>query len=389
MILHRPAFRAIALALALLGAGLPAAHALVSLEDGLDKIFIEGTLSVGYDSNVFTNSSSGGDTTYSYTLTAELTRQAGWIGVNASASISDQMFGKYTKQDSINPNFNLELTKHTGRTTGSLTLAAARQSRADVAVNTRDTSWNYNLGLNFKYPIIERYSLTGTLGYGYTAYDDRTIFDNLASYTASLNLYYVLSEGRDLFGGYRYRYEQSSAASFDVDHMLSIGVSGKIAGPFVGTLSVGYQVRTDHGLPKTQTFDDLSGSASLTWNLNAKTALTIDASKDYSVTANDLSVDQNNIDAQLTYAYNNRWSGDCGIGGGRSDYLGINGVLNAAIPGSPHRRDEFWDWNVDLHWNWSQHLKIALGYTYYENWSNLALADFRRSMWNATLNSRW
>ena len=40
-----------------------------------------------------------------------------------------------------------EFTKQTGRTTGSLSLSASRESRADAAVNLRSTSWNIPVGL--------------------------------------------------------------------------------------------------------------------------------------------------------------------------------------------------------------------------------------------------
>src|SRR5476649_1884196 len=129
----------------------PAAQALVSLEDGKDHIFIDGTLDVGYDSNVFANSQSGGSMVYQGSLGMEFTRRAGWIGVNGTASLNFARYANFRDQNYVDPKVTAELTKQTGRTTGSLTVSVQRENRADVTINTRDISWNYDVGLNFQY----------------------------------------------------------------------------------------------------------------------------------------------------------------------------------------------------------------------------------------------
>ena len=97
----------------------------------------------------------------------------------------------------------MELTKQTGRTTGSLVVSVQKENRADVDVNTRDISWNYDVGLNFQYPVIERYSISGSLDYDHVDYLDQQLFTNLTTYTGSLSLFYILNEQRDLFINYR------------------------------------------------------------------------------------------------------------------------------------------------------------------------------------------
>ena len=87
MISRREFHAALAFVLATSLAVTPA-HALVTLNDGHDKIFVSGSVSVSRDSNVFANSDNKGDFVYSTSLSAEYTRRAGWIGVNANASVS-------------------------------------------------------------------------------------------------------------------------------------------------------------------------------------------------------------------------------------------------------------------------------------------------------------
>ncbi|MSU48330.1 MAG: hypothetical protein EXS37_04430 [Opitutus sp.] len=181
--------------------------------------------SVSRDSNIFANSDSRGDFVYSSSLSAEYTRRAGWIGVNANASVGSSRFATIKGQDFNNPSFGMEFTKHTGRTTGSLTFSAARESRADAAVNLRSTSWNIPVGLNFKYPISGTYTLTGSFGYSSRRYLDETVFSSLKSYSASFDVIHILTTERDMSVGYRYRYNESSRQTSSTDHNLSLGLT--------------------------------------------------------------------------------------------------------------------------------------------------------------------
>ncbi|MBI5694112.1 MAG: hypothetical protein HZC55_28890, partial [Verrucomicrobia bacterium] len=157
----------------------PPSHALVSLNDGRDRIYVSGSVSVSRDSNVFANSDHQGDYVYSTTLTADYTRRAGWIGVNAHAGVSSSRFGEFKSQDFNNPSFGVEFTKQTGRTTGSLVLSAARESRADAEVNLRSTSWNVPVGLSVKYPLAGAYTLAGSFGYSSRRFLDEAVFTSL------------------------------------------------------------------------------------------------------------------------------------------------------------------------------------------------------------------
>jgi len=88
-----------------------------------------------YDSNLFANAAGAGDTSYSLSFGADYVRRAGWIGLNASVGVNATRYGKFTREDFENPTFTAAFSKQSGRTTGSLTLSAARESRADVAAN--------------------------------------------------------------------------------------------------------------------------------------------------------------------------------------------------------------------------------------------------------------
>jgi hypothetical protein len=366
----------------------PLARALVTLEDGRDKIFVTGTAGIAYDSNVFANSGSGGSMTYNASVGIEYVRRAGWIGVNASVVWTFQRYANYSAQNYADPAYSLELDKESGRTTGALTLSAQKQNRADVDVNTIDTSWAYAAGLSVRYPVIDRYSFSAGFNYAYTDYSDQALFTNLSQYAANLQLFYVLSEQRDLFVGYRYRYNESSGVAHDVDHNVFAGVTGRILPGLNGSLQVGYQLRFpyEHDTTRGGTEGDYTVTGSTTWDLNRKSNLTGTVTKDFGVTATAISIDTLNAALTYTYSYSAKLSAFAGIGGGETDFLGDNGRV---YPHGPQRRDLDFTWNVGLNFTLNQHFKATLSYDSIRNWSNLSIAEFPRELVNLTLTSRW
>lgn len=370
------------------------AHALVTLNDSHDHIYVVGSFGVTRDSNVFASRDSDGDFVYSSGVTAEYSRRAGWIGVNATVAVNAGKFGKLRSEDFSNPSYSLELTKQSGRTTGSFTLSGARESRADAAVNIRSTSWNYNAGLNFKYPIVQRYTLAGGFSYASRRYVEETALANLSTYSANLDLFYMLSNQRDLTASYRWREVSLSRHTSSTDHALSAGVSGRVIRGLNGSVRVGYQVRTPHGTKgDSSEYHAINASAAVTYALNRKINISGHVGKDFSTTATDTNVDSTSAGLDSGYVYNSHWSITGGVGWGDSRFLGEKGRI-VLQPGPPavlgvNRHDNFANWNAALNYSLNEHFKASLTYAWFENWSTVAFADFVRTTWALTLTSRW
>jgi long-subunit fatty acid transport protein len=370
------------------------AHALVTFNDSHDHIYVTGTLGISRDSNIFATRDSVGDTLYTTTVTADYTRRAGWIGVNASVAGTSTRFGKVKTENFSNPSYSMELTKQSGRTTGSVTLSAARESRADSAINLRATSWNYQAGLNFKYPVIERFTVSGSFGYSSRNYVEKTQLVDLNTYTASTDLFYVFTNERDLVAGYRFRHGETSSNTSTTDHSVTAGVTGRIIRGINGSLRVGYQVRTPHG----STGDDaryrgLTANGAATYAINKKVSINGQVGKDYSTTATDISVDSTTAGLSTSYAFNRHWTLSGGAGWGDSRFLGDKGRVELD-KGPPrilgrHRHDNYASWNVGLAYVMNEHFTASLTYAWFENWSTLSFADFVRNNWGLTFSSRW
>lgn len=376
-----------AAAVAVAAVSAPNSSGLVSLEDGKDHVFVDGSVEMGYDSNVFANALSGGSMVYRGSLGTEFTRRAGWIGVNATASLNWARYASFRSQNFVDPKLSAELTKQTGRTTGSLTVSVQREDRSDVEVNTRDISWNYDVGLNFQYPVIERYSISGSFDYTRADYQDQQLFTNLTTYSENLYLYYILNEQRDLFLDYRLRYSDEAGGTFDVDNSLSAGVSGKVYGPFNGSIQVGYETRSTHGgIDNGESFGDLTMSGSATWNLSRRMTFTANLARDYATTATALSIETTSAGLTFQDSFTAKSSTTLSAIAGETKFLGNQGLLE---PSGERRVDSYLSLNVAYFYTIDQHLKVSLSYGYYLSHSTLAYADFPRSQLDMTLSSHW
>lgn len=396
MITRRDLNGALALLLALSLACSPA-HALVSLNDSHDHLYVTGTVAMGWDSNVYANADARSDYTLNTTIVAEYTRRAGWIGVNGSVSVESARYNNLTTENYNNPKFSLELTKQTGRTTGSVTFHAARQSRADAAVNMRSESWNYDAGLNFRYPIVGIYTLSGQVGYALVKYTGNSIFPDLSTVTASADLIRLFSSERDVMIGYRYRHSETSVSSSYDDHAFTVGMTGKLIRGINGGLRAGYQVRVPQGFVlggrEEQKFSAWTASASATYALNKRATFTGSLSKDFSTTATDASVDSTTASLDLQYAYSSHWSLNATASAGDSRFLGDAGrlVISFGPPPilGPSRHDNFASASASVGYSLNEHLKASASYTWFKNWSTSPFADFVRTGYNLNLSSRW
>jgi hypothetical protein len=378
-----------AAAVASVAVAAPRARALVSLEDGRDHLFVDATADVAYDSNVFTNAQNQGSLEFTGTIGTEFTRRAGWIGVNASASLDWASYTKFRSLDYVDPKFKAELTKQTGRTTGSLTFGIQREDRADVDVNTRDISWNTNVGLNFQYPVIERYSISGTFNYAQVDYEDQGLFTNQTTYSGSLYLYYILNDVRDLFLDYRTELtDEARGAGNELDNSLTAGVSGKVIGPFNGSLQAGYAKRAPTGAKGKFSVgsDDVTASGTLTWSLSRRMTLSSNLARDFSTTAQAESIESTTLGFTFQDSFTAKSSLTLDLAGGENSFLGAQGDT---APGGKRRVDTFASLSASYFYTLNKHLKAYVTGSYYRNWSTLPFAEFPREQASMGLSSHW
>lgn len=358
----------------------PSAFALIAFNDGRDTVFVSGTAGVTYDSNIFADArDAAGDTSFNASLLLEYERKAGMLGVNASVGWSVSTFSRYGEEDFADPRFSFELTKASGRTTGSVLLSAQRQHRADTAINLRTESWNYDAGLNLRYPVIERYSISANAGYSWQDYRENIVLVDIESYRAGADLLYALNSERDLLFGYRYRTTETSVDTTDVDHALYLGITGKLITKLNGNARIGWQRREiDPVLGESTTHDGLTASVATTWSVTSRFSITGNVSKDVSTVATDDSVDVTS--ASLDFQY--------GVNGRTSAFAALSHTHLRFLDGGA-RRDDGVGLSTGITYTFSERLRVTLSYLYFQNWSTLPTSDYDRHSISLNASTRW
>ncbi|MBI3885676.1 MAG: outer membrane beta-barrel protein, partial [Opitutae bacterium] len=342
---------------------LQASHALLNIDGTRNQVFVFGHVAFGFSSNIFSSNGGAGDYSVNASVGAELKRRAGIISVNSTFTLDYVQYAKLTDQSSWNPRFALELNKTIGRTTGAFTLNAFRESRADTAVNTRTTSWNFPLGLNIKYPVSDRFYATSSTGYLSRRYGSGSNLINLADYSEGLDAFYVFTSKLDLLGGFRIRVSKTSNNGQTVDNAFTLGATGGLLPKINGTVRFGYQFRKVDAT--RENFSQITASASATWIATRKFNVTGTLSRDFSTTATAQSVDALGASARATYVFTRRFEVDGGVGYGRNIFLGNS---------FPFRRDDNFSWDVGARFSFNEHLRIGLNYNYYRNWSTASFS---------------
>ena len=357
-------------------AALPA-RALLNLDGTRNQVYVFGSVTFAYNSNIFSNANSPGDYTATSEIGIDLKRRAGLISVNVTAKLDYQRFDRYSSESAADPSFYLELNKTSGRTTGAFTVNVFRESRSDSAVNLRTSSWNVPVGLSLKYPINDKFYVTSASGYLERRYVNNTALADYTDYTESLDLFYVYTSKLDLVGGYRIRVSHTTIGPDTYDHWFNVGAVGAIFGKLNGSVRFGYQIRDVNG---GGSFGDFNGLAALNWVVTRKFTLSGQFSRDYTTIATGSSVDTSTVSLRANYIFTRKFDIDSGVSYGRNNFL--EGAL-------AHRRDDFFSWDVSARYKFNEHLRLAAGYNYLHNYSTLSFSDFERHGFSLDISSRF
>ncbi|WP_438483497.1 outer membrane beta-barrel protein [Oleiharenicola lentus] len=354
------------------------AWALLNIDGSRNQVFVFGSVTFGYSSNIFSESSNRGDYTTSAAVGVELKRRAGIIAVNSTFTLTYQGYAEYSDQSSWNPSFYIEFNKTTGRTTGAFTINAFRESRADSVLNTRTSSWNFPLGLNVKYPINDKLYVTSSTTYLRREYIDVAVLSNLTDYSESVDLFYTRNEKQQWLAGYRIRVSQNDFTGDSYDHWFNVGIMEQILAKLHGSLRFGYQIRNT--TRPRETFDQFNIVASLNWPVTRKFALGSQISRDFNTIATGATVESTSISLKGDYTFNRKFNMDASVAYGRNVFLGSL---------QPFRRDDFFTWDIGANYKFNEHLRVGASYTYYRNWSTVDLSDFVRRGFSVDISSRY
>jgi hypothetical protein len=373
--LLRPALRRIPLLGVLLAAAAPA-DALLNIDGTKNQVFVFGGVTLAHSSNIFSERDGRGDYTMTAEVGTEFKRRAGIISVNSTAKLDYVRYREFTGENTVNPSFILELNKSTGRTTGSFSLSAYRETRSDSAVNLRTSSWNVPVTLKLKYPISEKSYVTSTTGYLRRTYSDNQTLVDYTDYTEAVDFYHTYTSKLDLLAGYRFRSGRTAVTGRSLDHWFNVGATGGLFSKMSGTVRFGYQLRDMSG----DQFEHFNATAALNWPVTRKLLLSLQAARDFNTIATGATVDSSSLALRAVHAYNRKIDVSAMVSIGRNDFLNQT---------QAHRRDTFFSGEAGLRYRMNEHLQMGASYVYLKNWSTLDLADFDSHGFSLDVTSRY
>lgn len=347
------------------------AHALFNLNQGKDLVFTSASYTIGYDSNVFTRASARGAVTQTASASVDYTRQAGLIGVNASVAFASGRFESIRGQDFLDPSVSISLRKRYGRTTGSASFQARRDSQPDPDVGQRTRAWNFSGGVDARYPVNDRYYLTNGLQGTARQYGKATaIFTDLATITDAIALNYQYTSKLDLNTGYTIGITDTAAHTKAYDHSWTVGASGSILPKLSGTINVGLQRRNSRStVGGAEGYNSFTSGTTLKWMYSRRLSLNGDLSRNFSTSATDVSVNRTTAGLHAAASISSQYIANAGIAYTISDFLGKAGA---------GRRDDMLQFDASIGLALTTHFRATLSTIYMLNYSNFAPAEFER-----------
>jgi len=356
-------------------------YSLVTFSDGQNAIFVNVSTGMTWDSNINSSAGNTSDYIWNANVGVNFSRRAGMISIDATATANTSRFNGHSEENFTNPDFSLNLSKHSGRTTGTLALSGARQNRADSAANIRNQSWYYSAQGNLKYPVISRYSLTFGGGFNERSFSNAPGYIvNSRETNWSGGIDYAYTDQTSLNASYRGRYGETSAHDSYYDHAVLFGVSGKLISKLTGNFSMGYQKR-DNTKKSQGSHSSLTMSGSTNWRINPRLNVAFNISKDFTVASTNVHTDTLNAGMSTGYSIGPRLTLSGGVNGGESRFLGAAGG---------GRKDQFFGANIGASYAaYGDYLRLHLGYSYMRNWSNTSISDYDRSSVSLSASSRF
>jgi hypothetical protein len=343
------------------------ARALLVFNDGKDQVFVTGTYSMGYDTNVFSQRTAQGALTQAFSFGASYTRKAGLIGVTAGFTMNIGQFFGIPGQDYADPSLSLSFDKGIGRTTGALSFNVMKVNTPDPIANDRAIGWNYGTSLTVRYPVIERFFLSDATTVGGSSYANETLFAAQQTYSEGINMNFIYDSKLDLVDGYTFTLSHTHDTTA-YDHAINLGANGNVLPKLDGSLSVGYSADfTDYTNGKSQFFSGLDANTSLSWRVTRSLSITGGVSKGFSISSTDITLDTINyhLDAETVIA--KRFRTEMAVTYVPTDFLGTAGL---------GRRDRLWEFQPNVGTALTTHIRCNLGYGYLINYSNIAASEF-------------
>ncbi len=240
-----------------------------------------------------------------------------------------------------------------------------------------------NLGANGEWVLSPKTSFGGGLKYTDISYKGfaEAIIPDRETLTLPINFYYSISPKLDFSAGYQYRdvdiEDQTGAPGNDPeDHFLNVGLRGEFNPKLTGNIRVGFQERS-FSVAGQDDESSLAVDGELIWEASPKTQVTTRLFSDFGIGGAGGSIEQRGINFDLDYGLSQLWFMNANLGFENSDYVNST------------REDDLINFGVGVRYVPNEYVTVSAGYSYSDNDSSLAIADYSQNILKITASLRY
>lgn len=341
------------------------------------ELFVTASAQLQFDDNIYLDATNEvDDTIMSFTPGVDLVFGKG--SVTKGNAYYREEIRRYSDAD----NQDTELSNLGVRTNydNGVTKADFNASYAQVAQNDNDANVLggivrrklFNLGAKVEFGISEKTSLAVAANFDKTNYGPASFSDSNI-WSLPVDAYYKATPKLDWSAGYRYRATDLSGAGVDsTDHFFNVGARGEFTPKLTGQLRVGFTQRNfDVGSDDSQ----LGFDSNLTYAFSEKTSYRFNMSNDFGSSGTGDPTENFTIGLNANSRISEQWS--------------LTGGLNLRKIDYPTRSDDFLEGLVAVTYTLNQVVNFGASYTYRNNSSDSASAEFTNSVISFGANIRY
>jgi hypothetical protein len=341
------------------------------------ELFVTASAQVQFDDNIYLDSTNeSDDTIMSFTPGVDLVFGKGSVTRgNAYYREEIRRYSDNDVQDTELTNLGVNSSYDNGVTKAGFNASYAQVAQNDNDLNPVGTIVRRkltNLGANVEFGISEKTSLAAGISFNKTDYGPASYSDS-DIWSLPVDVYYKASPKMDWSLGYRYRSTDLSGSGTDsTDHFINVGARGEFSPKLVGQVRVGLSQRSfDVGDDDTQ----LGFDSNLTYAFSEKTVYRFNMSNDFGSSGTGDSTETFRIGLSASNKLSEQWSFTGGLSLNKTDY--------------PTRSDDFLEGQLAVTYNLNAIVNFGASYTYRDNSSDSAVAEFTNSIFAFGANIRY
>ncbi len=341
------------------------------------ELFLTGAATLQSDDNIYLDASNAkSDTVYSFTPGVDLVFGKGSITTgNAYFKEEIRRYGSNSNQNTELASLGIKTSYDNGVTKAGFNAAYTELAQNDNDVRATGTIVHRNLtnvAANLEFGFSEKTSLGTGISFDRTDYGPSTYSDSNI-WSLPVDVYFKASPKLDWSLGYRYRSSQLSGKGIDsTDHFLNLGARGEFSPKLTGQIRFGYTRRSlDVGGD-----ENLFGvDGNLKYDFSEKTSYRFNIGNDFGSSGTGDSTKNFSLGLNASNKMSEQWSFTGGLSYRKIDYA--------------KRSDDYIEGLLSVTYSLNAMVNFGASYTYRNNTSDLASAEFTNSVFSVGANIRY